>query len=146
MQAPYLQTSNERLESTTVDHRLRKLRRVLGDGAKHKRRGLLVEAVLLGEGEDQLRENAIADHRLRKVFVVVREAAQRERSRLLDGRHVVHEQRAQQRHDVGILQGLNVLGPGRKVRDFLREFNARLLVFLHGLQHLTGSHGNAKAW
>lgn len=64
---------------------------------------------LLGQRVDQLRQHLVVHHGLGQVVGVVGQPAERHGGGLLDGGHVVQQQRAQQRHGAGLLQCLDVL-------------------------------------
>ena len=92
---------------------------MLGDGAKDKGSGLLIEPVLLGKRVDELGRDLVSDDGLGKIIGIVGKATQGESSGLLDGGHIVEEEGAEQLHDTGVLHHLNVLGAGGRLSDSL---------------------------
>ena len=79
-----LQALHEGIERPGVNHGLREGRGVLRHRAEDEGGRLLVEAVLLGQGVDELREDLVAHDSLGEVIAVVGQAPERDRGRLLD--------------------------------------------------------------
>jgi len=103
-----LQTGDERVEGSTVDHVARKFLVVLGDGPEYESSGFLVESVLFAETLDQLRQNLVGHDSVGQLFRVGSDASEGEGSRLLDGGHVVQHQRSQELQYSCTLEGVNV--------------------------------------
>ena len=93
---------------------------------------------MVAEGIHQLTQNVTRDDVLRELFVVVGKASKRERCALLDGRHVVEQQWAQQLHHTRGLECLYMLWARREIRDRLHKLHTRFLVLLEDLDDLAG--------
>mmetsp|Transcript_45138 Transcript_45138/g.134930 ORF Transcript_45138/g.134930 Transcript_45138/m.134930 type:complete len:225 (+) Transcript_45138:959-1633(+) len=130
-----VKAAHQGLQGPGVHDGLRQLGRVLGDRSQDEGGRLLVEPVLLGQGVHQLRQDLVRHHGLRQLVAVVRQAPEGQRRGLLDGGHVVQEQRPQERHHTCVLQRIDVLRPGGQVSHGLHESDASLLVLLEHLQH-----------
>lgn len=90
--------------------------------------------VLFVEGHDQLGQDLVVDHAFGQLLVHVGEAAEGERGALGDGGDIVEEERPQEAHHAGRLEGLDVLGTRGQLGHRLHEGHPRLLVLLEGLQ------------
>lgn len=131
----FFEAYDEGVQCTGVDDGLREFGGVLGDGAEHERGGLFVETVLLAQTVDQLREDLVSDNGLGEIVTEVGETAQRQCGALLDARHVVKQQRAQQLHDTRVLHDFYILRSGGQFSHRLHERNARFLVLFKDLEN-----------